>query len=326
MITTVFDSGGVPETDRLELFNETLRCEHTMAVTADPSGFSAKTRVLELPSLKLMEMTCSEASFRRTPKMIREADPEAYSVAFPLRGRMLVGQGERTAEIRDHELALYSSSYPTFGTLGPSTSIVHAFMPRKLLRLPERRVDHLTAKPMSVRSGVGAVFAAFMTQLTSDTATYSPADMSRLSSVAVDLLAAVLAHHLDTDPSESARQTALLPQVKAFIQGNLGDPDLSPGSVAAAHHISVSYLHRLFQDQEMTVAAWIRRQRLDRAGRDLADTGLRDLSIHRIASRWGFADHATFTRAFRAAYGVPPREYRQRELARRERENALLAS
>lgn len=327
MITTVFDSGDVCASERLESFNEFYRrCDHPMTVTAEPATFSVAARGLVFPDLKLTEMTCSAASFRRTPKLIREADSEAYSIVLPLRGGMKVGQGERSAEIREHELALYNSSYPTFADLAPSTSVVHAHVPRSLLSLPERRVDRLTATPLSGRSGVGAVLAAFLTQLTTDTTEYTPADMARLSSVAVDLLTAVLAHHLDADAPESARQTVLLPQIKTFIQRNLDDPELSPGSIAAAHHISVSYLHRLFQEQELTVAAWIRRRRLDRAGRDLADAALREVSIHRIAARWGFTDHATFTRAFSSAYGVPPREYRRRALDRGDQENALLAS
>ena len=56
------------------------------------------------------------------------------------------------------------------------------------------------------------------------------------------------------------------------------------------------------------------RKRLSGARRDLADPALHDLPIHRIATRWGFTDHATFTRAFHAANGIPPRDYRRRTL------------
>ncbi|GHH86499.1 hypothetical protein GCM10018793_58630 [Streptomyces sulfonofaciens] len=34
--------------------------------------------------------------------------------------------------------------------------------------------------------------------------------------------------------------------------------------------------------------------------------------FHRIAARWDFGEHATPTRSFTAAYGMPPREYRHR--------------
>lgn len=72
-------------------------------------------------------------------------------------------------------------------------------------------------------------------------------------------------------------------------------------------------LHRLFGDRETTVAAWIRRLRLERAGRDLHDEAQRDVPVHRIAVRWGFKGHSTFTRAFRAAYDMSSMDYRRGE-------------
>jgi len=103
----------------------------------------------------------------------------------------------------------------------------------------------------------------------------------------------------------------MLPRIMTFVDEQLHDPHLSPTSIAAAHHISVSYLHRLFKDHDTTLWAWVRRERLDRARRDLADPRLLHLPVHRIAARWGYRDHATFTRAFRAAFGVPPRTFRE---------------
>lgn len=84
--------------------------------------------------------------------------------------------------------------------------------------------------------------------------------------------------------------------------------------IAAAHHISVSHLHRVFQEQQRgeTVASWIRRQRLEGARRDLADPALRTTPIHTIAARWGLPRASDFTRAHRRAYGMSPMEYRLR--------------
>lgn len=111
------------------------------------------------------------------------------------------------------------------------------------------------------------------------------------------------------------RQRALALRIQSYIAAHLQEPDLTPGVVAAVHHISVSHLHRLFQTKGVTVAAWIRQQRLERARRDLADPTLRTVRVHRIAEQWGFTHHAVFTRAFRTAYGIPPSEYRTRRVA-----------
>ena len=90
--------------------------------------------------------------------------------------------------------------------------------------------------------------------------------------------------------------------------------------IAAAHHISHSYLYRIFQQQSQgeTVMAWIRRLRLEGAHRELADASLRGTPIHVVAARWGFPRASDFTRAFRAAYGLSPSEHRLRGASERE--------
>jgi AraC-like DNA-binding protein len=115
--------------------------------------------------------------------------------------------------------------------------------------------------------------------------------------------------------SPENRRQALLARIETFVERNLGDPDLKPAAIAAHHHISLSYLHRLFQPRDLTVAAWIRRERLERARADLADPRLRTHPVQVIAARWGFRHAADFSRAFRAAHGMPPGDYRHQVLS-----------
>lgn len=99
-------------------------------------------------------------------------------------------------------------------------------------------------------------------------------------------------------------------RIGEFIRRRLGDPGLSPATIAAAHQISLRTLHRLFQQQGTTVAARIRRERLERCRADLSDPLMRSRSIHAIAADWGFTRPADFTRSFRAAYGLTPSDFR----------------
>jgi AraC-like DNA-binding protein len=142
-----------------------------------------------------------------------------------------------------------------------------------------------------------------------------PPDAARLGGVVTDLVAAAFAEpsgQRTAGPGESAQVLRL--QVRDFILRHLGAESLSPATIAAAHNISVRYLHKLFQDEGLTVADWIRRHRLERCRRELADPLQYDRPIHAIATRWGFPNAAHFSRAFRAAYGVPPREFREQAL------------
>jgi AraC-like DNA-binding protein len=172
-------------------------------------------------------------------------------------------------------------------------------------------LDETLAVPISAISGVGALLSGFLAQLSAGQGDYTHADLPRLGNVLVDLMNATLAHPLDAKLPDSAGPPPLLLRIIAFIEQHLDDARLSPTTIASAHFISVSHLHRLFQaHHHMTVAAFVRTQRLQRARRDLSDPQLLAVPIHRIAARWGFADHATFTRTFRAQFGVPPSSYR----------------
>ncbi|WP_461012534.1 helix-turn-helix domain-containing protein, partial [Streptomyces capparidis] len=74
------------------------------------------------------------------------------------------------------------------------------------------------------------------------------------------------------------------------------------------------HLYTLFNAQGLTVAARIRQRRLEHCRRDLADPALRSRPVRAIAARWGFTDPAHFSRTFRAAYGITPRDHRHTAL------------
>ena len=122
----------------------------------------------------------------------------------------------------------------------------------------------------------------------------------------------MLAERLDVEATLSgegpAQRTSA--RVLAFIEENLGDPALTPPMIAAAHHISIRTLHRLFASDETTVAEEIRTRRLRRCRRDLDNPLFRGQPVYAIAARWGFLDKAHFSRLFHAAYGVGPQVYR----------------
>ncbi|MEV7015945.1 helix-turn-helix domain-containing protein [Streptomyces sp. NPDC093991] len=126
--------------------------------------------------------------------------------------------------------------------------------------------------------------------------------------LAVSLLAARLGNQ-GSLPTE-VRRNALLTWINAFIDHHLADPALDPAAVAAHHHISLRTLHQLFRSEPETVAATIRRRRLERCRAGLTDPGLRHRTIGETAPRWGFRHAADFSRAFRRAYGMPPTEVR----------------
>jgi AraC-like DNA-binding protein len=282
--------------------------------------FEATARHMELNPLTVMELAVTPAEVLRTPRLIRRADPEMLSVLFPLDGGLLLAQSGRRTAVEQGQLALYDSSRPfemTFASASGTATVVSAHAPRALLRLPLHRIDHALARPVPAGPGSGfaGLLAHLLTDLTGPAGIYPSTGLTRLGSIALDLLTAMLAQQIEVEGSvpEDTHHTTLLLRIEAFIQQHLHDASLTPTAIAAAHHISLGHLHRLFASlQTTTVAAWIRRQRLECARRDLSDLSLRKVPVHRIATRWGFTTHSSFTRAFHAAYGISPRDYRHR--------------
>ena len=256
---------------------------------------------------------------RRTARLVRQSDPETYNIILIQRGSARRTWGRDEATYGPYDLHASDSSRPYELRWRGDQGLIQwqgMSVPKRLLPLPRYRTDRLDGRPISVRGGIGALLRGFITRLTTDPRSYLPSDGPRLGTVLVDLASALFAHELEADHASAAEdgQRALNLRIRAFIQRHLRDPDLTPAAVAAAHHISTSYLHRLFQHDGITVAAWIREQRLERARRDLADPALRGVPVHQIASRWGFSDAAVFSRAFRTGYGVAPKDYRHQAL------------
>ncbi|MFC9910996.1 helix-turn-helix domain-containing protein [Streptomyces sp. NPDC059862] len=327
MIGTLFRSEDVPAEDRFDLWRE--RVGRTVApadLTSDHAAdYWAEQRLLQLGPVTVWPTSFLPSRFRRNAKMVRQSDPELYHLRLVLDGGLAVDHDGRYDTYGPGDLYLADSSRPgdvqsySDGERRACTG-VGVEVPKALMHVPPHR--ELLGRRLSGREGIGALLTGFLTGLDRQADALRPSDAPRLGTVLLDLLSAWIANVLETEdalPPET-RQCALTARIQAFIQQNLHDPNLTPPVIAAAHHISLSYLHRLFQEaaQGETVAACIRRRRLEGARRDLADPALRTAPIHTIATRWGLPRASDFTRAFRAAYGMSPKEYRLQALAVRE--------
>ncbi|XVQ87229.1 helix-turn-helix domain-containing protein [Microbispora siamensis] len=250
----------------------------------------------------------------RGADLIRRSDPELYHVVFHEQASDVLAYDDRQIEFRPGDISVGDSSRPYEGWYEPGAGRYLALhIPRNLLPVPPAVIGGLIGARLSGRSGVGALLRTCAAQAARDLSSYTTSDAIRVSTTLVDLTAALVAHEMETTdalPTESSRQILYL-QIQRFVQQRLGDPDLVPATIAAAHHISVRSLHRLFETSGCTVAEWIRTRRLDRCRHDLTDPALADWPIRAIAARWGFGVQPHFSRAFRSVYGMSPSEYRR---------------
>lgn len=315
-------STAVPAADRFEWFADIVATALAPTQLHDPpvAGFRAEAAALELDAVQLSTFTCTPVRSRRTAAQVRQNDPERYQFSLITGCPMWMAQNRNESELSAGDMVLLDTSHPYAAGAGNEGGAIRNIviqMPRSALPLPADRMDRLLARRISGATGTAAILAQFMRSLGSHGAECGPQDLARLGRVAVDLVTACLAEHGDT-PDElpsASRSRVLRERIDAFIEHHLGDPDLTPQALAARHHISLRRLHLLFQDQQDSVAASIRRRRLERCRADLSRPELLGRPIHTIAARWGFANAAVFSRAFREAYGISPSEQRARARA-----------
>nr|WSX54054.1 helix-turn-helix domain-containing protein [Streptomyces sp. NBC_00974] len=315
---SVVSADELPVRERFDWFSDTLSREvvPTALSTERRAEFQAEAAVLDLGELRVATLGFTPLCSRRTPALIRRGDPAQYQLGLMRRGRASLSQQRNECAVESGDILLWDTSRPsdvrTAAADGGQVRLAMLQLPRSALPLPPDGLSRLLARRIPGDFGVAAILTTFVDALDAHAGECVPAELRRLSTVAVDLVAACLAQHLDAEaqlPAE-VRTRALLQRIHTFIDHNLADRWLTPSAIAASHHISVRLLHQLFRGEEETVQARIRRLRLERSRTDLARTGPTALSVHTIAFRWGFSGHAVFSRSFREAYGLSPTEFR----------------
>ncbi|WP_432251797.1 AraC family transcriptional regulator [Streptomyces sp. HNM1019] len=319
----MFNTAEVPKAHRFDAFRERLIKLHAPMdiVSEHAEDYAAEMRFLQFGSACVWSASVRSVHMRRTPRLIRQNDPDLYHLTLMLRGSKWLVQAGREGVCHPYNMHVADTSRPFQVGVGlhcQGIKMVGVEIPKVLLPLPRHKTDTLVARGLPGGEGMGSLLSGFLLRLSHSSRSLRNSDAARLETVLLDLIAALFAHEIDTEdalPPETRRQV-LAVGIRAFIGKQLHNPELTPATIAAAQHISVSYLHRIFQEEipanggPVTVMGWIREQRLEHARRDLTDPAQRTRTIHEIAHRWGFSHHTTFTRAFRARYHVPPAEYR----------------
>jgi AraC-like DNA-binding protein len=318
-MSTLIQMDHVPVADRIDFFREmTTAVWVPMECRPDlDADYRAVFRASGLGPMQVVVMDVMPTTVHRTPQLISQADPDMLKMLLVCGGgASAVAQGGQQARLSPGEFALYNTRRPyevRCGVDDEPTQLLTFMFPPSLLPLSPGRLRDLAAVRIPATAGVGELTSQFLLQLARNIDSYTPADAARLSTAALEILAARLAHELDNRDwgTPETRRHALLTAVQGFIQQHLGDPELSPAAIAAAHHMSLRSLHQLFHEEGLTVAGWTRRRRLECCRRDLSDPALAARPVAAIAAKWGFSSASDFSRAFRAGHGVPPAEYRR---------------
>lgn len=241
----------------------------------------------------------------RTPGNIREAVQETALITFVVSGECHIAQEGRAAVLKAGDLCLYESMRPyEIATPGAFEALV-IMADRQLAEQTLGELRALTAIPITRASPLGAFAASYWREFYSRAAELNDAAISKLLFNGFDILGAALV----ADPTVT-RANVCLQRAKIFLAQNFHQPDLSIAEAAAAAGLSVRRLQELFQAEGITFSGHLRALRLNAAARNLTAPSAKGWSLAAVMHDAGFVDQPQFSRAFRKAFGMSPRAYR----------------
>ncbi|MFE6870904.1 helix-turn-helix domain-containing protein [Kitasatospora sp. NPDC057692] len=239
------------------------------------------------------------------------ADPDdCLYVALHLQGAASLRRDGTGTALEPGDLLIGTTPHPTGLLSDPGCRMLRFRVPCFYLGVRHgdvRRTGGLLARG---DEGIGALASQVLRTLAARSRPDHARPAAQLARSVSDIVAILVADLLErVDPDHPTASAGILERIRDHIEENLADPELSPESIARSQHISVRYLHKLFRQDGTTVGQWVRGRRLDACRRELERPSRRQISVSAVAHRWGFVSHSHFSRAFREAYGVSPREW-----------------
>lgn len=193
----------------------------------------------------------------------------------------------------------------SFEGLGSDGEVVTLFLPRDQFREAANSFDQAPEK--IPQSGIGSIVADFLISLEGSLATFPHQRVSNLTAAIKALVSALVAPAPDNlAMAEGPLASALVQRASRLTQANLGSAGFGPNELARLLCVSRSRLYRAFESYG-GVLKFIQECRLKEAHRRL-DEAKQPMTINTLAVELGFADHSTFSRAFRHRFGYSPRD------------------
>ena len=275
----------------------------------DDVPFRGHLEATAVEDITVFEITATPHTVTRTPELIERSRGRYYKLSLQLTGNAVLEQDGRRADLRPGDLAIYDTHRPYTLSFPANNRAMVIMFPQDVVDLPRDEVSRVTATRFPSDEGLGRVVNPFFVELGRNMDQIDGPHASRLVHSALDLLVTMLSQELCRDLDRGLARSR---EVREYILEHLGDPQLNPAAIAAAHYMSTRHLYTIFSEEGQTVSAWIRSRRLERIRRDLGDPLLTDRPVSAIATRWGLVDAAHFSRVFRADFGESPSAYRAR--------------
>ena len=264
-----------------------------------------------LGALTVGSMWSGDLTLRRTAMAGVDSPVARVCLSLKVSGEGLISQHGRQVMLGPSDMTLFSSM-ESFELRTARNSHQHVFqLPLDHLALPARMVNQVTARRLPPRDPLVALAGVYLGRLAATAAHLQHPATEAAGQAGIELIRALVSDLLAdaAEPEDGAAQV-LGTRVVKYLMTHWSEPDISAARIAAAHHISVRQVYYLLSEAQISLGDWVRTKRLEACRRDLAGPAARQVTIAAVGRRWGFPNATHFGRAFKAAYGITPQDWR----------------
>ena len=270
---------------------------------SDEARFTLTTRTYATPRGILMRAQGTGFVMKRSPAPdVSGADQ--LLVVLQITGSVETDYGGRRARYEAGDVKITDYARP-FHSVATDYANLMLVIPRESVP-----AALLAAEPHGLRfprgSGaarlIGAALQEFYAQADHLTVSEAEAAIEGIVALTTNCARARLTGE-ESDRLKSRRKAAL-----DYIDAHLANVQLGPEDIADAVSLSRASLYRLLET-EGGIRAVLLKRRLDEALRLMLEDNMDEYSLKNIVKSCGFGGTSQFSRAFRARFGMPPRQY-----------------
>lgn len=310
--STVFATDQLAGEERFEAWRSSISVIFDVAPVGrePPENFQASVTARHLGSLLVgdLHFGCQQFS-RGSPRVARDG-VDHYLVQWYRSGGFVGQHGDGLdMEVRSGDITVFDLGR-TQRTYANPSHVLSLVVPREVAAeaFGGRDAD-LHGEVLRHGTTLNGLLSDYLQSLHNRLPTVTVPEAPAVVQATTQMLAACLRpsrHSLAQARAEL--QGVTLERIQRHIAQNLAAP-LSPDALCQHFGISRSLLYRLFESLG-GVAHYVQQRRLLRAFHALASPANRRLRVAEVATRSGFASEAHFSRTFRAAFGLTPRDVR----------------
>ncbi len=237
-------------------------------------------------------------------------DRDSILLTFPLNGSVCFEQQNRKLTCHPGQFFIELSHQPYQFYHSQTVELQVLKVPIDRLIAHQRLIEQYFAKTITTEKGSGRLLNHQISH-TLNLATnleLSLLESQLLEQQLLDLIVHTLHRPILSlaDSQVSTIKAAHLQRIENFIHMQLSNPKISPKLVSQACHISVRYIHLLFQDLPYTFAEWVKLIRLTVANKILIKGNYS--SVADVGYQVGFTDQSYFSRIYKQQFDYSPKD------------------